>query len=98
MPIQRRIPKRGFKNIFKKVFSIINLSDLSEFPAGSEIGPPDFIGSGIVRKIGFGVKLLADGEVTQAITVRVHGASVSAIQKIEAAGGKVELLPPRKGK
>jgi large subunit ribosomal protein L15 len=98
MPLQRRIPKRGFTNIFKKEFSIINVSDLSQFPAGSEIGPPDFIGSGLVRKVQHGVKLLADGEVTQAITVRVHKASVSAIQKIEAAGGKVELIPPGKGK
>ncbi len=98
MPLQRRIPKRGFTNIFKKEFSIINVSDLSEFPAGSEIGLPDLIGSGLVRKIQSGVKLLGDGEVTRAITVRVHKASVSAVQKIEAAGGKVELIPPKKGK
>ncbi len=98
MPLQRRIPKRGFTNIFKKEFSIINLDDLSKFPAGSEVGPLDFIGAGLLRKVRYGVKLLANGEITQPVTVRVHKASASAIQKIEAAGGKVELIPLREGK
>lgn len=98
MPLQRRIPKRGFTNIFKKEFSIINLGDLSNFPAGSEIGPLDLMGAGLLRKIPYGVKLLANGEITQPITVRVHKASASASQKIEAAGGKVELIPLREGK
>ncbi len=98
MPLQRRIPKRGFTNIFKKEFSIVNLGDLGEFPAGSEIGPPDLIGAGLLRKVRHGVKLLANGDVTHSITVRVHKASASAIQKIEAAGGKVELIPLKKGK
>jgi large subunit ribosomal protein L15 len=98
MPLQRRIPKRGFTNIFKKEFSIINLGDLRKFPAGSEVGPLDFIGAGLIRKVRHGVKLLANGEISQPVTVRVHKASVSAIQKIEAAGGKVELIPLREGK
>ena len=98
MPLQRRIPKRGFTNIFKKEFSIINLDDLSKFPAGSEVGPLDFIGVGLLRKVRYGVKLLANGEISQPLTVRVHKASASAIQRIEAAGGKVELIPLREGK
>ena len=98
MPLQRRIPKRGFTNIFKKEFSIINLGDLRDFPAGSEIGPLDLLGSGLLRKIPYGVKLLANGEITQPITIRVHKASASASRKIEAAGGKVELIPLREGK
>ncbi len=98
MPLQRRIPKRGFTNIFKKEFSIINLEDLGKFPAGSEIGPLDFIGAGLLRKVRYGVKLLANGEISQPVTVRVHKASASAIQRIEAAGGKVELIPLREGK
>jgi len=93
MPLQRRIPKRGFTNIFKKEFSIINVEDLSKFPAGSEIGPLDFVGAGLLRKVRYGIKLLANGEITQPVTVRVHKASASAIQRIEAAGGKVEILP-----
>ncbi len=98
MPLQRRIPKRGFTNIFKKQFSIINLDDLQKFPAGSEVGPLDFIGAGLLRKVRYGVKLLANGEISQPVTVRVHKASASAIQRIEAAGGKVELIPLREGK
>jgi len=98
MPLQRRIPKRGFTNIFKKEFSIINLGDLRKFPAGSEVGPLDFIGAGLIRKVRHGVKLLANGEISQPVTVRVHKASASAIKRIEAAGGKVELIPLKEGK
>lgn len=98
MPLQRRIPKRGFTNIFKKEFSIINIDDLRKFPAGSEVGPLDFIGAGLLRKVRYGVKLLANGEIGKPVTVRVHKASASAIQRIEAAGGKVELIPLREGK
>ena len=98
MPLQRRIPKRGFTNIFKKEFSIINVEDLHKFPAGSEIGPLDFIGAGLLRKVRYGVKLLANGEISHPVTVRVHKASASAIKRIEAAGGKVELIPLREGK
>jgi large subunit ribosomal protein L15 len=98
MPLQRRIPKRGFTNIFKKEFSIINLDDLSKFPAGSEVGPLDFVGAGLIRKVRYGVKLLGNGEISQPVTVRVHKASASAIQRLEAAGGKVELIPLREGK
>jgi large subunit ribosomal protein L15 len=98
MPLQRRIPKRGFTNVFRKEFSIINLDDLRKFPAGSEVGPLDFVGAGLLRKVRYGVKLLANGEISQPLTVRVHKASASAIQRIEAAGGNVELIPLREGK
>lgn len=98
MPLQRRVPKRGFKNIFRKEYSIINVKDIQRFPAGSEVGPIDMVGAGIIRKVPFGIKLLANGEITQPVTVRVHKASASAVQKIEAAGGKVELIPLREGK
>ncbi len=98
MPLQRRIPKRGFKNPFRKEYSVINVEDMQRFPAGSEVSPIDMIGAGILRKVPFGIKLLANGEITQAVTVRVHKASASAVQKIEAAGGKVELIPLREGK
>ncbi len=98
MPLQRRIPKRGFKNPFRKEYSIINVQDMHRFPSGSEIGPIDMIGAGVLRKVTFGIKLLGNGEITQPVTVRVHKASASAVQKIEAAGGKVELIPLREGK
>lgn len=98
MPLQRRIPKRGFTNIFKKSFSIINVKDLERFAPGTTIGPEQLIQAGLVATAQDGIKLLADGEVTHPFTVQVHKASATATTKIEAAGGRVELilLPERK--
>lgn len=98
MPLQRRIPKRGFTNIFKKSFSIINVKDLERFDPGTTIGPEQLIQAGLVATAQDGIKLLADGEVTHPFTVQVHKASAAATSKIEAAGGRVELilLPERK--
>lgn len=98
MPLQRRAPKRGFTNIFRQELCVVNVQDMQRFPAGSEVGPLDFVSNGLLKKIPHGVKLLANGDINQALTVRVHKASASAIQKIEAAGGKVELIPLREGK
>ena len=92
MPLQRRIPKRGFTNIFKKTYAIINLRDLEQFAAGSEIGPEQLRQTGLVKKVRDGIKLLAQGDIAKALTVRVHEASVTAKSKIEAAGGRVELI------
>ena len=92
MPLQRRIPKRGFKNHFKTVFTVINIGDLERFESGARVGVAELLEVGLVRKILDGVKLLGDGEIDRPLTVQVHKASVAAIQKIEAAGGKVELL------
>ena len=98
MPLQRRIPKRGFTNIFKKSFSIINVKDLERFAPGTTIGPEQLIQAGLVATAQDGIKLLADGEVTHPFTVQVHKATTAATTKIEAAGGRVELilLPERK--
>lgn len=98
MPLQRRIPKRGFTNIFKKSFSIINVKDLERFAPGTTIGPEQLIQAGLVATAQDGIKLLADGEVTHPFTVQVHKATAAATTKIEAAGGRVELilLPERK--
>ena len=98
MPLQRRVPKRGFTNIFKKMFSVVNVGDLVDFSAGSQVELTDLIASGLVRKTHHPVKLLADGDISQAITIRVHKASAAAVQKIEAAGGKVEMLAFGEGK
>jgi large subunit ribosomal protein L15 len=92
MPLQRRVPKRGFTNIFKTACSIVNVRDLKRFPAGSEVGPEQLMEAGLVKKLRAGIKLLAEGEVTNALTVRVHEASASAMSKVEAAGGHVELI------
>ncbi len=92
MPLQRRIPKRGFTNIFKKTYAIVNLRDLGQFAEGSEVGPELLMRAGVVKKIRSGIKLLAQGEIDKALIVRVHEASAAARSKIEALGGRVELI------
>ena len=93
MPLQRRVPKRGFTNLFKKTYSIVNVSDLEQFEADSQIGPKELLQTGLVKTKNEGIKLLADGDVTRSFTVLVHKASTAAISKIQAAGGRVELIP-----
>jgi large subunit ribosomal protein L15 len=92
MPLQRRLPKRGFTNIFKATHSIVNVRDLERFEASSEVGPEQLMKAGLVKKLRSGIKLLAEGEISKALTVRVHEASASAMNKVEAAGGRVELI------
>lgn len=89
MPLVRRVPKRGFTNIFRTEYAIVNLSALSELEG--EIGPESLHGAGLVRA-GRLVKVLGDGEVTKALTVRAHKFSASARRKIEEAGGTCEEL------
>jgi large subunit ribosomal protein L15 len=96
MPLQRRIPKRGFTNIFKTRYSIVNVNDLERFADGSQIGPKELLQTGLVKKVHDWIKLLGDGDITHAFTVQVHKASAAAITKIEAAGGRVELIPLHK--
>jgi large subunit ribosomal protein L15 len=92
MPLQRRVPKRGFTNIFKKIYGVVNVRDLQRFVAGTEVTPLEFLESGLVKKHYGAIKLLAEGEIGYGLTVRVHKASAAAISKIEAAGGRVELI------
>jgi large subunit ribosomal protein L15 len=96
MPLQRRIPKRGFTNIFKTRYSIVNVNDLERFDVNSQIGPKELLQTGLVKNVHDGIKLLGDGDLTRAFTVQVHKASAAAVSKIEAAGGRVELIPLRK--
>ena len=96
MPLYRRLPKRGFLPYGGKTeFAIVNVGDLaSRFAAGSVVDPEALVASGLIRKSGRGaVKILGDGAVAHALTVRVHKISGSAKQKLEAAGGRVEPLP-----
>lgn len=92
MPIHRRLPKRGFKNPFKKVFSIVNVQDLNRFEADSIIDEVAFIKSGLVKGGRDGIKILGKGEIQVPVTVRINKVSESARQKIEAAGGKIEVI------
>lgn len=98
MPLQRRVPKRGFTNLFKKRFSVINVGDLGGFPEGSEIGPEILIAKGLVRNTHDGIKLLADGKIEHPLKISVHKASAAAVAKVEAIGGRVDLIPMPKRK
>ncbi len=92
MPLQRRIPKRGFVSRNKKVYNLINLRDLDAFETGTVVDLAQYGSAGLVNGIKDGVKILADGELTKALTVYAHKFSKTAVAKIEAAGGKVEVI------
>ena len=92
MPLQRRLPKRGFHNPFRIEVSVVNLGQIDTLPAGSEITPEFLIEHGFVSGKNRRVKVLGDGAVSKAFTVRAHGFSAKAKEKIEAAGGKTELI------
>jgi large subunit ribosomal protein L15 len=92
MPLSRRIPKRGFVNIFGKNIANINLESLNSFDDGAVVDIDALLKSGLVRKKLDGVKVLGDGELTKKLTVKVNAFSAAAKQKIEAAGGKAEVI------
>lgn len=92
MPLQRRLPKRGFTSLNKKVYALVNLRDLEVFEAGSVIDVDALGKAGLISGVKDGVKVLADGELSKALTVQAHKFSKSAAEKIEAAGGKAEVL------
>jgi large subunit ribosomal protein L15 len=90
MPLQRRIPKRGFNNIFRKEFAVVNVSDLETFAAGTKIDLTALVEAGLVAKKYNLVKVLGNGEISKALIVSVNKLSESARKKIEAAGGTIE--------
>jgi large subunit ribosomal protein L15 len=91
MPLQRRLPKRGFRHLFKKHYAIIHVGDLNRFPKDTVVGPDLLIQSGFQeREDGF--KLLSDGELEHPLTIRVHQASKAALKKVETASGRVEVI------
>jgi large subunit ribosomal protein L15 len=92
MPLQRRLPKRGFHNPFRIAMAIVNLDQLENFPAGSEVTPDALAERGLVRGKNRRVKVLGDGLLSKALTIKAHGFSAKAKEKIEASGGKVELI------
>ena len=91
MPLQRRVPKRGFNNIFATKYAIINVSDLNMFDANAVVDTEALKAKGLVNKAENGVKVLGNGELTKAVTVKAAAFSKSAVAKIEAAGGKAEV-------
>lgn len=92
MPLQRRLPKRGFTNIFRKEYAVVNLSDLDRFDKGSTVDVSSLLEAGLVNKIGAGVKLLADGDIKKPLIIKVHKSSQAAREKVEAAGGRIEVV------
>ncbi len=94
MPLVRRVPKRGFHNLFRKEYEVLNLSRLEKLE-GDEFTPESLLASGVLSKLADGLKVLGDGEITRAVTITAHKASKSAREKIEAAGGKVILIEPQ---
>ena len=92
MPLQRRLPKRGFTNIFKKQYVLINIRDLNRFAPNSTLGLEALKNAGLVKGNKDGIKLLGDGEISHPVMIKVHKVSKTARDKIEAAGGKVEVI------
>ena len=92
MPLYRRIPKRGFTNVFKKEWSIKNVSDLNCYEDGTEITPELLAKEGKVKQVKAGVKILGEGNLEKKLTVKANKFSKAAIEKIEAAGGKAEVI------
>jgi large subunit ribosomal protein L15 len=93
MPLHRRLPKRGFTNIFKKRYALVNLRDLEGFDAEERITPELLIERGIVSRRRGGVKVLADGELKAPLTISAHVFSKAALEKIQKAGGRAEVIP-----
>ena len=92
MPLQRRLPKRGFNNIFATQYVTVKVSDLEKFEAGSVIDAQALLDAGIIKKVLDGVKVLGNGEVTKAVTVKAAAYTASAKEMIEKAGGKAEVI------
>ncbi len=92
MPLSRRMPKRGFTNIFKKNIAVVNLEDLNRFEDGTVVTPDLLLENRMVRKGVDGIKILGTGEIKKSLTVRAHAFSGAAREKIGAAGGKAEVI------
>ena len=92
MPLVRRLPKRGFNNIFAKPMVSVNVSQLEQFQSGSKVTVQSLMDKGLISKPKYGVKILAGGELTKKLTVQASAFSESAKAKIEAAGGKAEVI------
>ena len=93
MPLQRRLPKRGFHNPFRIEMSVVNITQLEAFASGAEVTPESLAAQGLVRGKNPRIKILGGGSLSKPLTVKAHGFSAKAKEKIEASGGKAELIP-----
>lgn len=92
MPLYRQIPKRGFTNINRKEYAVVNLTALNKFDDGAEVTPEVLVENGIVKNLKSGVKVLGSGKLEKKLTVKANKFSASAVSAIEAAGGKTEVM------
>ncbi|HOR41667.1 MAG TPA: 50S ribosomal protein L15 [Atribacterota bacterium] len=92
MPLSRRVPKRGFRNVFIKRYAIVNVEQFDRFNEGEVITPERLLQDGIIKKVMSGVKVLSRGEINKKLTIKAHKFSKEAIVKIESAGGKAEVV------
>ena len=92
MPLYRRIPKRGFTNIWGTEYTVLNVSDLNRFEAGSTVTPESLKEAGLAKQVKDGIKILGNGSLDKSLTVKANKFSKSAIEKIESAGGKAEVI------
>ena len=92
LPLYRRLPKRGFKNVLAKEYAVVNVETLNRFDDNAVVDPAALVEAGILKNVLDGVRILGNGELTKALTVRAQGFTKGAQQKIEAAGGKVEVI------
>ncbi|MGO4111451.1 50S ribosomal protein L15 [Paenibacillus sp. YAF4_2] len=91
-PLYRRLPKRGFNNRFRTEYAIVNIEDLNNFAAGTEVTPEVLLEQGIIKNPLAGIKILGNGDITVQLTVKANKFSQSAVEKIQAAGGKTEVI------
>ncbi len=92
MPLYRQMPKRGFSNINRKEYAIVNLTMLNRFDDGAEVTPAVLLENGVIKNVKSGVKILGNGKLTKKLTVKANKFSASAVKAIEAAGGKTEVM------
>ena len=92
MPLYRRLPKRGFKNIWAKTYAEVNVETLNRFDDGATVDPVALVASGILKDLEDGVRILGNGELTKRLTVKANGFTKTAQEKITAAGGRVEVI------
>jgi len=92
MPLYRRLPKRGFTNIWGTKYTTLNVSDLDRFESGTEVTPELLKEVGMVKQVKDGIKILGNGELKNSLTVKANKFSKTAVEKIEAAGGKAEVI------
>ncbi len=95
MPLQRRLPKRGFTNIFRKEYAVVNLDQLNRLEGVDAVDPELLRSRGMIKRMGAGLKVLAKGEIERPLRVKAHKFSARAVEKIRAAGGDIEVVSPK---